>query len=294
MAGALVVPAAADAGVVSVANGVMTFRAGAGEVNDVRDVAPGLTDLGAPLTAGAGCWLIAPGQAGCAFDGGIDATLRDGDDHAVLAPGGPVTVSGGPGDDTIDADSITASATVIGDGGDDDLTVGGDSGQTADGGAGNDTIHVRGYYGTATANGGGGRDTISFTEWGDQGLAVPTLSGGAGDDTIISQPIAGGIAAGGDGNDTITIQGEPPVDGPPPYGNPVGGSFTITGGAGDDRLSGGPDGDTVAGGPGRDVIDVAGGGADTVTCGDGRDVVRYDASDTVAADCEVRLLVTSS
>jgi hypothetical protein len=42
-------------------------------------------------------------------------------------------------------------------------------------------------------------------------------------------------------------------------------------------------------GDGRDVIVVAGGGADTVTCGSGTDVVRYDDTDTIAADCELKL-----
>ena len=47
--------------------------------------------------------------------------------------------------------------------------------------------------------------------------------------------------------------------------------------------------DTIDGGAGRDYIDVLNGGADTVDCGSGSDVVRFDATDTVAANCEILL-----
>ena len=40
----------------------------------------------------------------------------------------------------------------------------------------------------------------------------------------------------------------------------------------------------------RDYIDVRDGGADSVSCGPGKDVVLYDASDTIASDCEIALL----
>jgi Ca2+-binding RTX toxin-like protein len=288
---ALAVPAAANAGTVSTADGTTTFRAAAGETNDVSMDNQGVTDAGAPLSAGAGCSRVTLNTAACTFGSVFEAYLKDRDDRATISTGvGAVTVSGGAGDDTVDADSTISRVTVTGDGGNDDLTVGGESGQSADGGAGNDTLHLHGYYGPSIATGGTGADTISFRESSDFNLAVPSLFGGSGDDTIVSQPIGGGSASGGDGSDLIVIDGQPPLSDPPPYGSPVSGKFTISGGNGNDTIAGGPDDDTIDAGAGRDFIDASGGGADAVTCGDGNDLVRYDAGDTVAADCEIKLL----
>lgn len=63
---------------------------------------------------------------------------------------------------------------------------------------------------------------------------------------------------GGGGNDTITV----------PEGSSVG--FTLSGGAGDDRINGGGSGDRIFGGVGNDEIK-AGGGNDYVSGGSGND-----------------------
>ena len=54
----------------------------------------------------------------------------------------------------------------------------------------------------------------------------------------------------------------------------------LDGDAGDDELTAEADVTATADG---------GSGGDTVTCGTGVDVVRYDATDSVAGDCEVLL-----
>ena len=106
------------------------------------------------------------------------------------------------------------------------------------------------------------------------------INAGTGDDTIVSQP-AGGTVTGGTGDDIIAIHGQIPQMG--------GAGFTVSGGTGDDTIIGNAFADTIHGGSGRDYIDVLDGGADTVDCGSGTDVVRHDATDTVAADCEILL-----
>ena len=66
--------------------------------------------------------------------------------------------------------------------------------------------------------------------------------------------------------------------------------WTLTGDGGSDLIAGGPGSDTIDGGSGTDGIYAAGGGVDTITCGSGFDIVRADADDTVASDCEWRII----
>jgi Ca2+-binding RTX toxin-like protein len=115
-----------------------------------------------------------------------------------------------------------------------------------------------------TVLGAGGDDTISAA--GDLGTGSPwpaaiTLDGGAGNDTV-----TGGAGPdtliGGDGNDTLN-------------GGP--GDETIGGGAGNDTLSGGAGNDTISGGDGDDIFDEgsAANGADVFLGGAGSDTVSY-------------------
>lgn len=128
-------------------------------------------------------------------------------------------------------------------------------------GSGDDDVDAEGEGGQL-ADGGPGNDIVHVFAFGGQSSAF----GGPGNDIVIygSAGLIGGLGPaalhGGSGDDTIVIQ-------PTGVGN-----------------------DTVDGGPGRDYIDVRGGGADSVSCGPGKDVVLYDASDTIAGDCEITLL----
>ena len=123
--------------------------------------------------------------------------------------------------------------------------------------------------------GGSGNDIVYFRT----GLgADATLDGRNGDDPVVSEA-AGGTTGGGKGDDIIVIHGAVP----PHF---AGDGFTISGVAGADTIIGNDFADTNDGGDGRDYIDVLEGDADRVTCGPGTDVVRYDASDTIAADCD--------
>ncbi len=66
-----------------------------------------------------------------------------------------------------------------------------------------------------------------------------------------------------------------------------GGNDQIFGLAGNDVLIGGRGKDRISAGAGADVVRVADGKKDTVVCGSGLDVVTADATDAVAADCEL-------
>jgi len=259
------------------------FRAFSGETNDLTvNGNYAFFDSLAVLTAGKGCTAVPDGSsAGCPGSGVLEVYLKDKDDTAKVSISGKASVWAGSGNDTVTADSFSGATFVYGQGGDDDVTAHGEGGQVADGGSGDDIVHAGGFAGDGTGLGGTGDDIVYFAS-AFGGFA--TLDGGRGDDTIVTQP-SGGTASGGDGDDIIAIHGLVPG----PLG---GGGFTVSGGDGADTIIGNVKSDTIDGGDGRDYIDVLDGGADTVTCGPGTDVVRYDATDTIAADCEILLAPT--
>ncbi len=287
----LVVPAAARASTVSEVQTpgasyiTEQFRAANGEANDLtvtRDLL--FTDDGAFLSPGKGCGIVGGGVQCTTFPVGlVDVQLKDGNDQASVI-GYPdaqtANVSGGGGNDTVFA-VAGGNTTVTGDAGDDSVSAESDILATVDGGSGNDVVSVDPYIATGRATGGSGDDQLYFDPRGFN-ASTYTMDGGTGDDIVVASPDAtsGSSMTGGDGDDVLAVSGA---------GVGAGHGVTVTGGNGNDTIIGGPFGDTVDGGPGRDVIDVAGGGADTVTCGDGVDVVRYDSSDTIASDCEVKL-----
>ncbi len=285
----LIVPSVSLAGKVFVPqnsppfpNKPAVFRAGAGETNDltVTEVNGQLSffDSLALLTAGTDCTKQPNGSVRCDSEAtNVEAHLKDGDDTAHISISRTGTVWAGSGDDKVIADSFGNFTRVYGQGGDDEISAGGEGSQLADGGSGDDIVNAGGFAGNATGLGGSGSDIIYFRTF-LGGLA--TLDGGTGHDTIISQP-AGGTATGGNGDDIIAIHGQIP--------QMSGEGFTISGNDGDDTIIGNAFADTIHGGAGRDYIDVLDGGADTVDCGYGTDVVRHDATDTVAADCEILL-----
>jgi Ca2+-binding RTX toxin-like protein len=276
--------------------GVYKYTAAAGEAsNDLTVQRSGPTppfavrfvDAQYVIAAGANCTQLPDGQAECPranYPSRFLINLRDGDDRArVFTPTGTPEVYGGSGNDDLESDTFNNGAQVYGEGGDDRVSASGDGGALADGGPGNDRVFCCGGQDGGTAIGGPGNDYISAYP-----LAYHAVDsdGGTGNDTIISRIAysspSNSNVNGGDGNDVIVV-----------HGGPVGargGSHTIAAGAGDDTVVGGQYDDTIDGGDGRDYIDVLGGGVDTVTCGSGdNDVVRYDPTDIIADDCEVKV-----
>ncbi len=138
-------------------------------------------------------------------------------------------LTGGDGDNTIDAHLFAGSTSLTGGGGNDSLW-GGAGASTVDGGTGNDTL-----------SGGKGNDVLKG------GLGNDSLTGNAGNDTL----------NGGDGNDAL--DGGVGNDALSGYlGNDV-----LSGGAGLDALVGGDGNDTMLGGADKDSL-VGGLGADSV------------------------------
>lgn len=267
---------AATVGEEPAGSGQIVYRAAAGESNALYSTGGfplGFRELGAPVHVSDPCFQ----------DGDVvrcptlpEVFLRDRDDIAWFRAGfGEVRLHGGSGDDDLFASAPT-DATAAGDGGADVIRVTAGLTGTADGGSGDDRISGGGATdGASVLNGGGDDDLIAHA-----GSSFATLDGGSGNDRIVAGDAFGGTRmTGGGGNDTLAFA----------VGAAAFGTWTIDAGSGNDVVSGHPGPDTVHGGGGVDWIDVNGGGADTVDCGTGVDIVWADVTDTVAADCELRL-----
>ena len=147
---------------------------------------------------------------------------------------------------------------------------------TINGGAGNDTINnnrrgeaysLAGAY--SNIDGGADNDYIDNKEWCDFSF----ISGGAGDDTVISRA-AGSTVLGGAGNDSLQN---------------ITGSVSLNGGAGNDLINDTGaigTGNTITGGAGSDTISLesaAGNNLIQYTSGDGNDmIIGLDSSDTLS------------
>jgi Ca2+-binding RTX toxin-like protein len=151
---------------------------------------------------------------------------------------------------------------------------------TISGRAGND--YIEGLAGDDELIGGRGDDTL-WERFGDD-----KLYGWSGDDTLIGWKGYDRLD-GGDGHDRL-VNGDDMFGGNGPdrigdavWNQPQGGSFTASGGAGDDRINAEDHHFEV-----QDGISTP----DTVKCGPGEDTVRAESDDTVAEDCEhVRIVV---
>ncbi len=192
----------------------------------------------------------------------------------------PVTLRGGPGNDTLtggSGDDVLSGGEgndcLFGGGGNDTLSggrsLGDDDNDTLDGGAGNDSleggdawldgVEPSALYGSTDDQrdedsliGGDGNDTLVG------GSGNDTLDGGAGNDSLL-----GGVGCdsllGGDGNDTLE----------------GGLTDTVYGLTADDTLLGGAGDDCILGGNGDDLL-IGGTGTDTMSGGDGVDEVSYE------------------
>jgi Ca2+-binding RTX toxin-like protein len=176
-------------------------------------------------------------------DFGPGETIFDGNDTiSVFVPDGDATIYGNGGDDNIYVDVESGTVVVYAGSGDDTVDVqafppGG--GGTVFGGTGNDSINVFAWT-NASISGGDGNDTIVST-WSD----FTTIDGGSGDDSIDVVTFDNGTVLGGSGNDTINASG---------FGDDV-----IDGDEGDDLISATGSGDnTITGGAGNDTISLAG------------------------------------
>jgi Ca2+-binding RTX toxin-like protein len=145
-------------------------------------------------------------------------------------------LSGGTGNDTLDASGFSGSVTLRGLGGDDTL-IGAGGDDTLDGGDGIDTV-VQQADGTQTLTdtqlSGRGTDTLISIERAD-------LIGGEGDDTLDAANFSGDVRLRGLAGNDILIGSK--------------GDSVIEGGEGDDTITSGKGKNTIDGGPGINTID---------------------------------------
>jgi Ca2+-binding RTX toxin-like protein len=219
-------------------------------------------------------------------------------------------VTGGSGDDTLDASTMTLASHVLIGGAGNDTLIGSDMADHLYGGEGNDILKggggndiLEGGDGNDTLQGGEGDDTIlggglncpvvtpaacvaatsakigfNIVDYSDRTAAVfvnlSDLSsrpmGATGESDVLSD--IGGIR-GGTGDDVLTGDGNDNTI----WGGD--GDDTIHGGGGNDALYGGDGDDTIYGDGGNDFL-CGGPGADTLYGGDGNDFL--DADDGVA------------
>jgi VCBS repeat-containing protein len=225
---------------------------------------------------------------------GNDLINDESGDDVVFGDFGNDSLHGGAGNDLLDGGQ--GADLIYGGAGNDTLDGGGNPDGESDtifGGAGDDSI-LPGAGGADLLYGGDGRDTLSG------GLDADALHGDAGDDVLYADQATGGTSLegadslyGGDGNDTLILNANANLRGglalggngnDTAFGSAQGdvidggqGADLIYGGAGNDTLDGGgnPDGeiDTIFGGAGDDSILPGAGGADLLYGGDGRDTL---------------------
>jgi Ca2+-binding RTX toxin-like protein len=238
-----------------------------------------LTDTQLVRTGGGSSMTLAlSGFTGARLTGGVGDNVLDASTFT-----GSVTLQGGAGDDTLygglgddSLDGGSGDNLEVGGMGNDTLTCGtGDS--TLYGGSGNDVL--RGGPGNDSLLGGSGNDTLTG------GGGTNFLDGGSGTNevlesadtsfTLTSSLLNGGAAL----TDTLTNIQAASLSVPASSmfhhklnASAFPGNVTLIGGAGGDTLRAGAGDDSLVGGPGNDVL-VGGAGNDTLSAGLGTNVV---------------------
>jgi Ca2+-binding RTX toxin-like protein len=176
-------------------------------------------------------------------------------------------LTGGPGNNQLNASNFSGRATLAGGGGDDTLA-GGRGNDRLDGGPGVDVVSAFGDVNFTLKNtslAGEGTDVLSGIE-----RANLSVSGGA--HVVNAAAFSGQVTlTGGAGNDTLT--GGPNADSL----DGGAGNDLLTGGAGNDTLRGGTNDDALTGGLGNDSLD-GGGGTDLVKAAANANFVLTDTS----------------
>jgi CSLREA domain-containing protein len=161
-------------------------------------------------------------------------------------------LTGGTGNNKLDASAFTGSVTLIGGAGSDTL-IGGSGNDSLQGDVGNDLLKGRDGNDSLI----GGNDTLAT------GADNDTLNGGNGNDLLL----------GGIGNDALSG---------------FVGNDTVNGGAGNDTLYGGDGNDNLLGGAGNDTC-LGGNGNDTLNGQGGKDKLSGDAGVNVFIDSVDRI-----
>lgn len=304
----------------TIANGVMIENASGGSGSDVL-----LGNAGANMLLGNAGFDMLMGRDGDDYlDGGLDSDTLDGGagNDRIVYDATDYRVTGGDGGDTLilrsgasvnlaniattqiagafvfGFENVDASASSVG------VTLtGSEYGNTLVGGSGGDII--MGGAGSDILQGNAGNDTL------DGGIGADTVDGGAGNDRIVYDATDHSLS-GGAGDDTLVLRGAATVNlgnfsttqiaGKSVFGfenvdaSGSSAAVTLTGSAFDNVLTGGSAGDTLRGGGGSDALNGGAGtdqlfgdagddiinggaGADRIEGGAGNDRIYYDAAD---------------
>lgn len=228
----------------------------------------------------------------------------DGDGDSITGGAGNDTLDGGAGIDLLselgDFNWLLDALSLIGNGTD---SIAAFEQASLTGGSGDNSLNASNFGGSVTLVGGDGKDTLTGSAFNDSILGQggnDLIDGKAGDDQIKAGD-GDDTAAGGDGNDSINGGlGDDQIDGG--TGNDClsgyKGNDLLTGGAGNDCLVGGDDNDTLLGGLDGDSL-IGGIGSDSIDGQDGLDKVtggtggqgKPQAGDTVA-DAAAEILNT--
>ena len=262
----------AQAGTVSVSGDDVTFAAAASEQNRVvvafeEDPVRGVrvVDLGAALTAGAGCNSAGANEAFCPTPNPGEILLALGDENdwantSALPDGQAVRLEGGDGEDTLDSG---ANRKAVQDGGPGADSLSGE-GATVDYSARTDPLTVTTWDGLPNDGEAGEGDNVDRVNGVLGGHAADSVtvnksfmfvSGGAGNDELIDFSDGATVLVGGPGSDFLRA---------------VAADSELRGGDGNDTLIGGNDGQSLDGGAGKDLLR-GGPGVDKLTGGDGAD-----------------------
>ncbi len=228
------------------------------------------------LSGGSGNDTISggPGNDILAGGGGIDRVIETGDtdfgltDSSLSGLGNDnlsgfeqASLTGGAGNNTLDASAYTGTATLEGLGGDDSLA-GGQGADSLLGGAGHDTI--AGELGNDTLAGGSGKNRLlggGGTDMADYSASTVGVKGnlkvgtGKGDgkdrleaiEGIVGSDLADSLMGNDLANLLIGHGGNDKING-------LGGDDTISGGAGNDNLLAGFGNDLLLGGASNDIL----------------------------------------
>jgi len=242
----LATAAPAAASTVRLDGATLRYEAAPGESNRLSVASENgtltVTDLGANVSAGAGCTSVSATVAACPAAGvaAMSVALGDMDDAATVARTSiPTTFDDGPGNDV-----ETGGGAV-------DTFVSGAGSDTFRGGAGQDIVDYSDRTAPVTVTLDGVANDGEAGEKDNVNSDVDVIVGGAGADTLTGSSSANDL-----------------------YGGP--GDDTLNGGGGNDRLFGQDGRDTLDGGSGNDTLD-GGAGADTICGGSGSDVADYSS-----------------